>query len=211
MPHTTRLILVAGLLLLQAPVFAQSPVTDTSLAVLARWMTGSFSSADQSFGDTNYYDIRLHMARIWPERSDGCWLYVEQAMAARMEKPYRQRVYRLSTTPAGYESAVFLIPDPLRFAGAWKDAEALKHLTPDSLIARAGCSILLERTADGSFAGSTDGHNCPSDLRGAAYATSVVSITDSGMVTWDRGFDGEGKQVWGATTGGYRFKKIQDH
>jgi hypothetical protein len=27
------------------------------------------------------------------------------------------------------------------------------------------------------------------------------------MVSWDRGFDKEGKQVWGAQKGGYRFVK----
>ncbi|HRW89883.1 MAG TPA: CpcT/CpeT family chromophore lyase, partial [Flavobacteriales bacterium] len=64
-----------------------------SLAELASWMTGSFSSAAQAEADTNYYAIELEMARIWPERTDGVWLYVEQAVAAKKEKPYRQRVY----------------------------------------------------------------------------------------------------------------------
>jgi hypothetical protein len=30
------------------------------------------------------------------------------------------------------------------------------------------------------------------------------------MITWDRGFDAEGKQVWGATAGGYIFRRVDE-
>ena len=46
---------------------------------------------------------------------------------------------------------------------------------------------------------------CASDLRGAAYATSEVTITPQFVLSWDRGFDNTGKQVWGATEGPYVF------
>jgi len=62
-------------------------------------MTGSLSSAEQSAADERYFDIRLAMVPIWQNRSDGPWLDVEQAVASNLEKPYRQRVYRLSTQP----------------------------------------------------------------------------------------------------------------
>ena len=44
-----------------------------------------------------------------------------------------------------------------------------------------------------------------SDLQGAAYAVSEAIISPQGLLTWDRGFDAAGKQVWGATKGGYDF------
>lgn len=40
-------------------------------------MVGSYSSEAQSLADKEFRDVRLHMTRIWPERKDGCWLYVE--------------------------------------------------------------------------------------------------------------------------------------
>lgn len=61
---------------------------------------------------------------------------------------------------------------------------------------------------DGSFVGRTEGNGCASELRGAAYATSEITLTASEMVSWDRGFNSAGKQVWGAPTGGYRFKRL---
>jgi hypothetical protein len=47
-------------------------------------------------------------------------------------------------------------------------------------------------------------------LRGASYATSEVVITDEQLLSWDRGWDANGKQVWGAETGGYIFVKTAE-
>jgi len=59
-----------------------------------------------------------------------------------------------------------------------------------------------------TYEGSTEGNNCESDLRGAKYATSEVKISKDGIISWDRGYDAEGKQVWGAEKGGYIFKRV---
>lgn len=183
----------------------------SEVETLAAWMTGSFSSAAQHARDpNNYHDIRLHMVPIWTQRADGPWLYVEQAAAATPEQPYRQRVYRLVSRADGrIESVVYVLPgDPLRFAGAWRTPGRFEELAPEDLEVRAGCGLLLRREADGTFVGATEGQGCESTLRGAAYATSEATIAPTGMVTWDRGFDARGRQVWGATGGGYRFDKV---
>ncbi|MBK8230937.1 MAG: hypothetical protein IT349_04755 [Candidatus Eisenbacteria bacterium] len=70
--------------------------------------------------------------------------------------------------------------------------------------------IHLRMPPAGGYAGSTIGLDCESDLRGAAYATSEVSITKGGIVSWDRGFDASGVQVWGAERGGYRFLRVSE-
>ena len=179
------------------------------LAVLAEWMSGSFSSQEQAEEDSSFFDIRLTMVPVWTDRTDGHWLYVEQAVATHLEKPYRQRVYHLTQVDdTTFNSEVYTMSEPLRFARAWGQPEFFAILTPDSLTTREGCAISLVKQADGSFAGSTTGENCKSDLRGASYATSEVRITASALYSWDRGFDAERKQVWGAETGGYLFKKI---
>jgi CpeT protein len=67
---------------------------------LVEGMTGTFSSAAQAAADPdNFFDIRLQMVPIWTDRAepDGArWLYVEQASAEALDRPYRQRVYRVS-------------------------------------------------------------------------------------------------------------------
>jgi hypothetical protein len=184
---------------------------DPDLDRLWQWLSGSFSSAEQAKADSAYFDIRLHVAPIWKERADARWLYVEQARSDVPERPYRQRVYRLTrVAPNLYESGVYTLRSPLRFAGVWKEESPLSGLTPDSLTAREGCSIFLRAMKDGSFAGSTLGTDCASDLRGALYATSAVRITAESMTSWDRGFDAEGKQAWGAEKGPYLFRRASD-
>ena len=187
--------------------------TENSPADLARlrdWMSGSFTSQAQAQADPqNYFHIELHMRPIWQGHKGEPWLYVEQATAAKPERPYRQRIYRLRPSADGrIASDVYLLPgDPLSFAGAWRDPSLLEGLTPEQLLPRDGCSIFLTRRADGNFAGATDGLGCASELAGAAYATSEVVITADQISSWDRGFDTAGKQVWGAELGPYLFLK----
>ena len=184
---------------------------DADLERLASWLAGSYGSAAQAAADEDYADIRLHMVRIWKDRADGPWLYVEQALASKTEAPYRQRIYRLVRREDGaLESRVFTLPEPIRFAGAWKSKDLLAGLKPENLTAREGCTTVLRLGKDGAFTGGTEGKACPSDLRGATYATSEVVLTEKRMVSWDRGFDAEGKQVWGAVKGGYEFIKEEE-
>jgi len=174
---------------------------------LKSWMIGSFSSEEQAELDTNFYNIHLKMVQIWNERDDAIWLYVEQAASWALDKPYRQRVYKLTKDDNGtIESAVFSLTDPLRFAGVWKEKHPLNQLTPDSLAKREGCAIILENK-DGIYLGSTIEKRCTSNLRGASYATSEVRIEENVLTSWDRGFNENDEQVWGAETGPYIFKK----
>jgi CpeT protein len=183
----------------------------SDLALLYDWLTGSFSSAAQSAADTSYSDLRLHAVGVWPQRSDAHWLYVEQAVASHPDKPYRMRVYRLAQLgPDLYESRVYKLPGEARFAGAWRKSNPLGTVTPDSLLPRAGCSLVLRHTPDGVFMGSTLGHDSERDLRGAAYATSDVRVEAQRMLSWDRGFDGAGKQVWGSEKGPYEFLRVKE-
>lgn len=209
---TKRFFLIAFMLLIAACVsWADDHQANDDLETAASWMSGYFSSQAQAEQDTNYFDIRLRMVPIWPERDDGYWLYVEQAVADYQERPYRQRVYHVTQRADGaIESAIYTLENPLRFAGAWKEPAPLQYLTPDSLSLRDGCAVILQRKDETTFEGSTVENNCPSDLRGASYATSEVVLKPDKLISWDRGYDSEDQQVWGATEGGYIFLKIAD-
>jgi hypothetical protein len=192
-----------------APAAAADGEPD-ALDLLVEWMSGTFSSAAQADQDPEFFDISLHMTPIWTDREDGRWLYVEQAVSDAQDRPYRQRVYRVSeVAPDLFESTVFTVPDPGAVIGAWRQETPLDELTPDDLTEREGCSILMRRSGP-SFVGSTLAWLCTSSLRGAAYATSEVMITPDGMISWDRGFAEDSQQVWGSVKGGYVFDRIVD-
>ena len=192
-------------------IFAQQKIKKDDLLKLRDMMSGSFSSEAQAFRDTNYYDIRLQMKPIWTDNKNGYWFYVEQAMAKTIDKPYRQRIYHLSKfNDTCIVSQVYNLKEPLRFAGAYNLEKPLSGLTPDSLEMKDGCAIYLIKKGKEHFIGSTPGKQCASNLRGASYTTSEVSVIQNLIVSWDRGFDSNDKQVWGATQGGYMFVKIKN-
>lgn len=184
------------------------PATDADVARLSEMLVGRFDSSVQANADPeNYFNILLQMARIWPDRKDGPWLYVEQATALMPQRPYRQRIYRLTRRGDRLVSEVHELPgDPLRFVGAASDPTKLADLNPEQLAHKAGCDVQLWPTEDG-FVGATVGCECPSKLAGASYATSEVRLYADRLETWDRGYDKEGKQVWGAEHGPYVFNR----
>ena len=207
--RTALLVAIAPATLLLGACAAGDAVDDR----LARALTGTFTSAGQAADDPeNYLEVELRTASIWAGRDDGPWLYVEQAMAARRDRPYRQRVYRIvALGEASVRSDVYTLPgDALRFAGAWGEPEPLAGVTPEDLALREGCSITLEEIEPMEFVGSTSGTGCASALAGADHATSEVRIFPWGLETWDRGFDASGAQVWGAEAGPYRFVRTDD-
>lgn len=186
--------------------FAQSKRSD--LDRLVEYMTGSFSTAEQALKDPAFYDIRLVMAPIWKARSDGRWLYVEQASASRMNKPYRQRVYHVTkVNDTTFRCDVYDIEGRERFAGKWSDTNFMMQLPPDSLISRDGCEIILYKVNDTLFEGGTSGDGCRTNYRDAHFRTSEVRVTPSMFYRWDRGYGEDNSQMWGATEGGYEFRR----
>lgn len=211
MPHAVRFVPALALALALGGCASTRPPQANAaerLDTLAAWMSGIFTSEAQSKADAEFRNVRLVMYPIWTDRTDGKWLYAEQAVVESLDKPYRQRVYHLMVLPDGsIESVVYLIPgDATLLANAWQQPHFLENLRPDLLRQREGCEVFLTFDAAGrEFVGGTQGTGCPSERAGASYATSEIAISDGVLVSWDRGFDKSGVQVWGATKGGYRF------
>lgn len=180
---------------------------------VASAMAGNFTNAAQAKADPQFQSIVMHMRPIWVDRIDGLWLYVEQSQPATPDKPFRQRVYQVvdGSTASAVECLLFELPgDPLQFAGSWSKDRPLNELTPDLLSPRAGCSVTLFRDPLGSWLGATAAGDCATTYRESSYATSAVQLTQQETRSWDRGYDSNGKQVWGSTTGPYIFVKTRE-
>ena len=203
-----RFVLIIFVLFITAcaPV-KKSANVDLELKQLVDLLHGNYTSEEQSKVDTAYFNISLVMVPIWTNRTDGQWMYVEQAMAAKLDKPYRQRVYRLRHSGENtFTSDIYTIKNAMSYAGLQKDKAKQEKLLVDSLDLKDGCTVTLTRNKD-VFSGGTDGKKCSSDLRGAKYATSKITLKKGQLLSWDQGFDANDKQVWGATKGGYIFIK----
>ena len=205
----SRVIIFSVLFLAACSSVKKSTVTktDKELNQLEQLLSGSFSSELQSKEDTSYFNISLIMLPIWTNRTDGKWMYVEQAMSTKLDKPYRQRVYHLQHSGKNtFTSDIYTIKNALTYAGLQNDKSKLEKLSFDSLELKDGCTVTL-KNINGVFSGGTNGRSCPSDLRGAKYATTKITLKKGELISWDQGFDANDKQVWGATKGGYIFIK----
>lgn len=182
--------------------------TDKSVANLNELVTimqGQYSSEAQSKKDTSYFNISLRMVPIW--KNKGHYLYVEQAMFSKQEKPYRVRIYKVSQRGDEFVSEIHTLKNEKDWIGKWKTPEAFETLTENDIELKSGCEVILKRVGKNKFEGQTGIKTCPSELRGASYATSKVTVTENEILSWDQGFDKNDKQVWGAEKGGYEFVK----
>ncbi len=178
---------------------------NSQLNELVSIMQGQYSSEAQSKKDTSYFNISLRMVPIWKDK--GHYLYVEQAMFSKQEKPYRVRIYKISSMNDQFVSEIYTLKNEKEWIGKWKTPEKFETLNENDIELKQGCEVLLKRIDKNKYSGKTGNKTCPSELRGASYATSIVTITNNGIVSWDQGFDKNDKQVWGAENGGYEFVK----
>jgi len=183
---------------------------DVALLELKDIMAGTFNSEAQSKNDTSYFNISLIMTPIWEGRTDGQWLYVEQAVAGNLASPYRQRVYRLRHPQTNiFTSDIYTIKNALSFAGAQTDTAKMNQLLFETIELKDGCTVTLTKNGT-TYQGGTDSAKCPSELRGATYATTKITLKTRELISWDQGFNAANVQVWGATKGGYIFVKQGD-
>jgi hypothetical protein len=69
------------------------------------------------------------------------------------------------------------------------------------------CAGGAERIGSGFW--RAENPDCPNAYRGAVRASSDSIRTADAYANWDRGWNVEGQQVWGPTSGGYIFERIR--
>ncbi|MDG2423538.1 MAG: chromophore lyase CpcT/CpeT [Phycisphaerales bacterium] len=204
------MILLAMAACTSGPKVSRGKQKRKAIQTVKKWMVGTFNSHQQSKqAPGDFHDIRLVQVPIWEFRDDGPWLYVEQAHSDALNKPYRQRVYQLSIQSDGrIDSQVFDLPgNPLDYTAPWRGDGSLGGLHPDSLVPRPGCTVVFKKVDGNTFKGGIEGTGCPSDLSGATYLSSDVTLRSDRILVWDRGYGPQGQQVWGSTSGPYIFRR----
>ena len=182
---------------------SEAPAID-HLAEVELRLAGRFDSADQADSNPSYYAVSLIACEVDAPELGEHVLYIEQALVDQLDSPYRQRLYVLSEEDEGLvRSSIYELNREKKAVGLC-DEEELRSFLAEDVVEREGCDVLLE--FDGQdYAGSTGLESCPSDLNGATWATSEVFLGPDRIESWDRGWDAEGQQIWGATDGAYVF------
>jgi CpeT protein len=178
-------------------------------AELTVWLSGSFDSSTQAAEDYSYYAVQLIACPVEAPELGEHVLYIEQALSDTPQAPYRQRLYVIEALEDDTDgaprtrSSIYTIDNEDDFVGLCDDEETASF-SADQVELREGCEVDL--TWDGSqFSGQTQSGTCSSTLNGATWASSVVTVQDDRIISWDQGWDDDGEQIWGATAGGYIF------
>lgn len=187
----------------------QAMALEDNLQQLSVLMEGVFDNERQhKAASADFLHVVMRICRIWKDRSDGAWYYVEQHLATLPQKPYRQRVYRLRRGERDtLLSEVYMIPQAQDYIGRCGQEKPLGELRPKDLSLREGCEVYLVKKGQGYYEGTTRNNTCPSNLRGAAFVRSWVSVSRDTFLSWDRGLDSAGVQVWGADERPYVFDR----
>ncbi len=213
MIHALLMSVLAGCATSEEPDQTEILEEDTAedpLAVelLAELLVGRFDSGDQAADNGAYYDISLVMCPVSLPELGETVLYVEQALADTPTEPYRQRLYVLeSGEPAEVTaiSRVFELRRANTYVSTCDDPESF-DASVDAAVELEGCDVYLDW--DGSrFSGGTIEDHCGTDWQGAVYATSDIALDETTLESWDRGYNSNDQQVWGATQGAYVFTR----
>ena len=183
--------------LIEAP--EELPPFSESLVQCTRWMDGNFKHETPP-GTSDVEPMQLNQVRIWPERTDGIWIYSELLAGSDEDRSVlHQLIYRAQDDPSGgILITPYLLPgDSSRFIGAWSDSELFDRVDAYTLDPKAGCAMRLRRMPGGSFKGGSIGTNCSTKRRGATRMTESLRVGSLELLYGMEGFDQSGRSVFG--------------
>ena len=145
------------------------------------------------------------------QRSPAIFLYQEQAMIDRPNRPYRQRFLQISPSADGrqVESATFVPRNSDAWINFCGQPQAERLVTVDD-IGEYRCSVFLQ-PAGSQYIGQTQPEGCPSNYNGAVTITNRIILDAQSMETLDRGYDQKGNLVWGAENQPYEYRRVESN
>ncbi len=201
------------------PIAKTSSTLEQQAEEVAALLSGKMDTSAQAIANPKAPNVQMTTCRIElvnPADSESIFLYQEQAMSTSLDKPYRQRFLEISPSPLSQSvrSRSFKPADPTRWAGLCDSrsdpftnrAATLRQSTTLNDLGTPVCNVFLKQVGT-SYMGNTPIDGCPANVRGAVRITNHIELTPTSMNTWDRGFDAQGKQVWGAKTESYQFRR----
>ncbi|MBD2579705.1 chromophore lyase CpcT/CpeT [Oscillatoria sp. FACHB-1406] len=203
-------IAIASCLNPTQPLLAQTrdriPIATQVQAVVER-LTGVMDTSAQQAKNPQAPNVRMTTCSVRVTDSEATFLYQEQALAQSLDRPYRQRFLRVAPSAAGdtVESKSYKPSNPQNWSGFCNKPIEERVVNLNEL-SDAECSVFLVPVAN-LYVGHTQAGGCATNVRGAVRITNSVFLHAGGMDTWDRGYDADGKQVWGAGGQAYQYRR----
>ncbi len=193
-------------------------ILSQQLLTLAHYLVGEFDNREQALADPAWYvHLRLWHRRVPLFEEDSMTIFAEQANIVQLDKPYRQRILRLTegqNVHAPLKAQYYMPKNPSAVLGAGCNPDLLNTLTPDQLELLPSCvlDVSLETLAYHSYKfTATPPINtlCSFTYGGITIQVSLgFESTQDKFMSFDKGIDPiTGKATWGAILGPYCYTK----
>ncbi len=200
------------------------------LEAIASLLTGVFRNPDQALENPAWF---VHL-QLWQRRTplfaaDSVTLFLEQANVLYLDRPYRQRLLRLTEEAGQVWGQYYQFQDFSRWRGCGEASERLQGLMLADVAELPGCRVAIAPVPTGDptrdptgdpteewQARLVPGGCCEFEYEGQKRQVLVgfdVAETEAGvsLKTYDKGIDPEtGQGLWGALMGPYEFWKLGD-
>jgi CpeT/CpcT family (DUF1001) len=202
------------------PAAAQTRTLADELQRFASWFAGEWNNNEQVWQEkidladpkvTAKPEPHEHVHHIFaPVAAPGIGaqvFYVQQALAADLSKPYRQRLYRFSVdnTDAALKLEIFRFKDEAAMRGAHLKPELFKTLTLQELIPTPGCEVWWRfDAADNAYTGTMKKDACSyvSPRSGQRITVNdTLKLNNEQIWINDQATDANGQRVFGNSQG----------
>jgi CpeT/CpcT family (DUF1001) len=174
---------------------------------LVSYLIGRWDTVPQKEGFGDSTPMRMRVARLWPERADRYWLYLEYVNPADERQVLRQRILQFVREGSTIHALMYRLPgNPADYVGEWRKEHPFASVKPDSLREIQGCRSVWDRQFEIYFAGGTEGNACPGDRPEVQNEHWEYSLGPGSLRTWITGLDAKGRQVDGLS-GPSEFRK----
>ncbi|MDY6937032.1 MAG: chromophore lyase CpcT/CpeT [Cyanobacteriota bacterium] len=180
------------------------------LITLSHWIAGAFSNQKQAAENPqDFAHIWVFFRPLPFEFFSGIGFYSEQVYDYNLWSPYRQGIHRFVDRGDSIYIENYGMSDPMLFAGAAREPEILKTITPDCIERRYNCSMVFKKQGDRFFGSVEPGNKCLIPRKGhQTYLVSEVELTETTWMSLDRGYDITTHQhIWGSEAGPLKFEK----
>jgi len=180
---------------------------ERGLGLLTYYLVGTWDTIPQHEGYGDSTPLRMRVARLWPERADRYWFYLEEVSPADERHVLRQRILQFVHDGSVIHALTYRLPgNAADYAGEWRKEHPFAAVRPESLREIEGCRSVWNRVMEVAFAGGTEGDACPGDGPGVRNEHWDFSLSPTELRTWIRGLDAAGNQVDGPS-GPQEFRK----
>ncbi|WP_109097912.1 chromophore lyase CpcT/CpeT [Aquimarina sp. AU58] len=192
-----------------------NPVKDIELHNLVALLIGEFSNEEQAENDSSFAHLNLINIRIWKDKP-GYWVYSEVSDAKGDHHVYNQMILNYerldSSTIKSTSYKIISVKDHSadlnnpEFSGR-PSTKLFDRLTLDSLEIKTGCQVYFKKKTSTIYSGKTGKGSCNNNIDYIDYIMSTYVVSKDKISIWTKGYNNNGKQVWGKIKGPYKYKR----